>query len=137
MNRPIMVLAALVATVLSACAVTPRVSTWNSPERLKKAEVFNAALQAGAQNGMQTTASDREAGTMSFTKQTGKGQMILSVTVMDRGNVVQVRTTASHGGGLAIAGLQEEFIQNFHVVLFRNLNISDPSERKINVELMK
>ena len=63
--------------------------------------------------------------------------MILSVTVTDRGNVVQVRTTASYGGGIAIAGLHEEYIQNFHVVLFRNLNISDPSERKISVELIK
>ena len=60
--------------------------------------------------------------------------MILSVTVTDRGNVVQVRTTASYGGGIAIAGLHEEYIQNFHVVLFRNLNISDPSERKIGLD---
>jgi hypothetical protein len=74
---------------------------------------------------------------MSFTKPQGKGQIILSVAVVDRGNFVQVRTTASYGGGLALKGLQEEYLQNFHVVLFRSLNITDPSERNIHIEVAK
>ena len=137
MNRLIAVCAMLVIFLLSACAVTPRVSTWNSPERFTKAEVFNAALQAGTQCGMSVTSSDRESGTMSFTERVGDGQMNVSVHVTERESVIQVNTTASMGGGLAIAGLHEECIQNFHVMLFRNLNISDPSERNINIELIK
>lgn len=40
-------------------------------------------------------------------------------------------------GGLALAGLHEEFIRNFYVFLFRNLNITDTSERKVNIELLR
>lgn len=137
MNRLTATFVVLAAVVLSACAVMPRVSSWDGPPRFTKAEVFNAGLQAGSQSGMQTTASDRESGTMSFTKQIGKGQMILSASVTTKGNIVQVRTTASYGGGLALAGLHEEIIHNFYVFLFRNLNITDPSEEKVNIELLR
>ncbi len=98
MNRLTATFVFLAAVVHSGCAVMPRVSSWDGPPRFTKAEVFNAGLQAGPQSGMQTTASDRESGTMSFTRPTGEGQMILNASVTTKGNIVQVRTTASYGG---------------------------------------
>jgi hypothetical protein len=68
MHRPVAVLVIFGIAMLAACTVTPRVSTWNSPQRFKKVQVFNAALQAGTESGWQPTSSDRETGTMSFTK---------------------------------------------------------------------
>jgi hypothetical protein len=115
------------------CAVTPRVSTWDSPKRFTAKDVFSAALQAGSQEGMQLSASDRESGTMSFRRTIGKGEMILSVTVKDVGGRVQVSTTAAYGGDLAIRGLHEECINNFHTYLFRNLGITDASERNVDI----
>lgn len=73
MNRLSVAFVVLVAVVLSACAALPRVSSWDGPPRFTKAEVFNAGMQAGPQSGMQTTASDRESGTLSFTRLIGDG----------------------------------------------------------------
>jgi hypothetical protein len=127
-------LASTVAFLLFlGCAMTPRVSTWDSPKRFTAKEVFSAGLQAGSQQGMQLSASDRESGTMSFRRKSGDGEMILSVTVKDVGGRVQVSTTASYGGGVAIRGLHEEYINNFHTYLFRNLGITDQSERNIDI----
>ena len=127
----------LVTVLISACAITPRVSSWDSPKGPTKTQVFNAALQAGGQNGMKTTASDRESGTISFSKIIGKGDMILSVQIVDAQGIINVRTTGNFAGDIAIAGLHEEVIRNFHVFLFRNLNILDPSARKVRIEKMK
>lgn len=126
-----------IAAVTAACAVTPRVSRWDSPKRFTKAQVFNAALQAGTELGLQATSSDRDAGTISFAKRVGKGQMNVNVNVAERPEATQVRTTANYGGGLAIAGLHEEFIRNFHVLLFRNLGITEPSERNVDVQQLR
>jgi len=123
----------ILITLLS-CAVTPRVSVWQSPKRFTQKTVFNAALQAGSDQGMQLAASDRESGTMSFRKLVGKGEMILSVKIQNVHGVVKVLTTASYGGRAAIRGLHEEFLNNFHVFLFRNLGISDTSEKNISIE---
>jgi hypothetical protein len=59
--------------------------------------------------------------------------MILSVTIKDVGGRVQVNTIASYGGDLALRGMHEECINNFHVYLFRNLGITDQSERNIDI----
>lgn len=119
--------------ILSACAVTPRVSLWETPKRYSKSQVYNAALQAGGQTGMKTTASDRESGTMSFSKHIGKGDMILSVQIVDKKGDIQVRTTGNYAGGIALAGIHEEVINNFHVMLFRNLDISENSEKNVSI----
>ena len=71
MKRFIVIFAVFFLVFISACSISPRTSIWNSPQRFTKSQVFNAGLQAGMQNGMQNTASDRESGTMSFTKSIG------------------------------------------------------------------
>lgn len=121
------------ALLLTACAVIARTSVWDSPKRFTKDEVYKAALQAGTQNGWQATGSDREAGTMSFVQTFGDERMIFNASVADLGGRVVVRTTANYTGGLAIKGHHEEFINNFHVYLFRNLNISEASERRLTI----
>lgn len=124
---------AFVVMLLAACAVTPRTSTWEGPKHLTKQDVYQASLQAGTEMGWRTTASDKESGTMSFSKNVGNGQMTLNVSVTKPKDIVNVRTTSNYGGGLAIAGLHEEYIKNFHVMLFRKLNITDPSQRNIAI----
>lgn len=122
------------AILLCACAITPRVSSWNSPKEVTKAQVFNAALVAGGQNGMATSASDRESGTMTFSKQIGRGTFILSVSIVEADGLIKVTTTGNYVGDIAIKGLHEEVIRNFHVFLFRNLNVSNPSEMNVRIE---
>jgi hypothetical protein len=123
--------------ILCGCAMMPRTSSWESPRGFTKDQVFNAAIQAGGQKGMKTTSSDRESGSMSFSETIGGGDMILSVQVVEANGIVKVQTTANFAGDIAIAGLHTEVIRNFHVLLFRNLNISDPSARNINIEVVK
>lgn len=116
--------------------VTPRVSTWESTKQFTKAQVFNAGLQAGGEAGYTTTNSDRESGTLSFTKKIAKGDMILSVRIIDENNIIRVKTTANFAGDIAIAGLHEEAIRNFHKLLFRGLDIEPESEMS-NVHIMQ
>ena len=86
---------------------------------------------------MKTTSSDRESGTMSFSKTIGEGEMILSAQITEANGIVNVNTTANYAGDIAIAGLHEEVIHNFHVFLFRNLNITDPSAMNVRISQMK
>lgn len=125
---PVIIVSIMTSFLLSACAVTPRVSTWESTKQFTKAQVFNAGLQAGGEAGYTTTNSDRESGTLSFTKKIAKGDMILSVRIIDENNIIRVKTTANFAGDIAIAGLHEEAIRNFHILLFRELNIAPESE---------
>ncbi len=127
----------LAAFALCSCAVAQRVSSWECPQRFNKAQVFNAALQAGGQNGMKTTASDRESGTMTFSKPIGAGEMVQSVQILEAPNgIIKVQTTAHYANpkSLALAGLHEEIINNFHVYLFQNLNITTPTEQNVRIE---
>ena len=136
-SRIFFVFVVLFCLGLGGCAVTPRTSAWESPKgkEFTKDVVYTAALRAGTENGWQATSSDRDAGTMSFMQKFGEEQMVLNAAIVDQGggNIV-VRTTANWGGGLAIRGHHEEFIRNFHVQLFRNLNVSEMSERGIQIQ---
>lgn len=134
MNRYTASVFAFVVFLLSACAVIPRTSTWEGHSRFTKSDVYQAALQAGAENGWQTTASDRDSGTMSFSKPVGRGVMILGVSITKPKDRIIVRTTANYGGDIAIYGMHEEFIRNFHRALFRKLDIADASERIIDIQ---
>ncbi len=132
----VIVVSIMTTILLSACAITPRVSTWESTKQFTKAQVFNACLQAGGEAGYTTTNSDRESGTMSFTKKIAEGNMILSVRIADENNIIRVKTTANFAGDIAIAGLHEEAIRNFHILLFRGLNIAPESEMS-NVHIVQ
>lgn len=131
MYRHSIAIVAVLSCLLVSCAVTPRTSSWEGPKRFTKDEVYKAALQSGTENGWQGTASDRESGTMSFSKTFDKDQMVLNVSISDKDGRILVHTVANYTGGLAIKGHHEEFIRNFHVGLFRKLNITDTAERQI------
>lgn len=73
---------------------------------------------------------------MSFTKKIAEGNMILSVRIADENNIIRVKTTANFAGDIAIAGLHEEAIRNFHILLFRGLNIAPESEMS-NVHIVQ
>lgn len=128
--------AIVILFALLSCVVTPRISTWQSPKRFMQKDVFNAALQAGRDQGMQLAGSDQVAGTLSFHRKLESGEMALSVTVRDINGIVQVRTTAL-GGKAANPALQEETINNFHAFLFRNLGIPNTPEQKVIIDKLK
>lgn len=81
---------------------------------------------------MKTASSDRESGTMSFSKIIGSGDMILSTRISEANGIVKVQTTANFTE-VTIAGLHDEVILNFHVSLFNNLNILNPSARNVEI----
>jgi hypothetical protein len=66
-------------------------------------------------------------------KTVGKLRMIMSVLVQKPGDRVQVATNVHAGGGIPIAGLYEETTRNFYTYLFRELLISDPADRQIEI----
>jgi hypothetical protein len=129
--------AMVILFTLLSCAVTPRVSTWQSPKRFMQKDVFNAALQAGRDQGLQLAGSDQEAGNLSFHRKFESGEMVLSVTVRDINGIVQVRTTALGREGAAKPGLEEETINNFHGSLFKNLGISSTSEQNVIIDKLR
>lgn len=135
--RFILTLAAISA-LLAACAVTPRVSTWASSKPFTRAQVFNAALGSGAEVGYTVTASDRESGTISLTRKIGDGNMILNARIVGDNKTVRVQTTANFTGDIAIAGMHEEAIRNFHIMLFRKLNVDVGTElNNVRVEQLR
>ena len=125
------VLAAFFA--LTGCEVAPRTSFWHAPQRYSRDAVVRAAVQAGAQEAMQLAFVDRKSGTMSFETRSGNGQMVLSVNVAGTNGHVTVQATAALGGDIGIAGLDKEFIDNFYVLLFRDLDITSPNERRVGI----
>lgn len=135
-NR-IMGLVFILFFLLTACAVTPRLSTWKAPKSFTQDVVFSAAVQAGIQQGMQMSASDRETGTISFRKSAEGSKVNLGVRVETVGNRVQVRTTADLADDFAIKGTHERVIRSYHDSLINILNIKDLSEREINIEVIK
>ncbi len=132
----------LVAAISNGCgAMTPRVSTWDSPKGFTKDQVFTAALQSGGQNSLKTSSSDRESGTMSFSKTVGAGEVTLGAQVREAEHVVTVQTTTHYETSDLLAlgmatNLNNEVTNNFYVFLFRNLKITDPSAKNIKVEEM-
>jgi len=132
----------LISVFISACAPASRVSSWDSPKGLTKTEVFNAAIQAGGQSGMDIKTSDQKKGAITFHMPVGKGGMTQNVQVRDGQGVVNVQTTndfySSHYGDTPFGGsLHEHVISRFHMFLFKNLNILDPSAKKYRVERLK
>ena len=73
---------------------------------------------------------------MSFVKTIGSVEMAVNVSVKQAGDRVHVTTTASTGK-VALRGLMEEEIRNFHVLLFRTLGITDMAERNIDIQVAK
>lgn len=131
----ISIIITMVALSLIACAFAPRFSTWDGPKNFTKDQVFNAALQAGIDNGMKTILSDQQSGTITFAKGIGRSEMALSVRLLNVDEIIRVKTSANfHGDDIAFQGLHEEIINNFHVYLFQALNI-DVKENLSNVKV--
>lgn len=135
MKKIVFAFLVVLSAVLVGCAISPRVSSWNSPARFDSAQVFNAVLQAGPLVSMQSVSSDREAKTASFSKTFATdGKIQLNATVINTGKQIQVRTNVSISppkGQLPIAGFHEDVIRDFHKQVFEILNISDQSETNV------
>lgn len=135
MNRRIFALGIFtIAIITSGCAISPRSSLWKTPLGFTKAQVLNASIQSAAQSGFTTANIDRESGSMSFFKRIGGGIMNLNVLLSEEGKMIVVRTTAEFTGDLALKGLHEEVISNFHVYLQRILKITDPGARNVQIQ---
>lgn len=119
--------ALLAIFLLSACAISPRSSDWTSPKKFTQAQVFNAAVSAGGEmGGYSATSVDRSAYNLTLTRPFADKKMTVTVHVRDQGGNIHVNAFAIFND-IAISGVYEETIKNFHVALFRNLNI-DQSE---------
>jgi hypothetical protein len=125
-----------------AVAASSIEAQWTSPDTVTKEEVFNAALSAGTDSDYTLVSNDRTAGIISFKKEMGGGKSgyenRLNVKIHQEGDKVVVNTKSSGIGGFALLFASEkvlkERIQNFHAYLFRELKITDPSQRNISLK---
>ena len=136
----------LLSVFISACTLPTRVSSWDSPRGFTKTEVLNAVILAGAQSGMHVAHSDQEKGIITFHARItghfgtrGKGGITQHVQVRDNQGVVNVQTTNDLRKSFGDYPLSprlffEKFIGRFHKLLFKNLNILDPSATKYRIE---
>jgi len=129
---------------LSGCAGTPKVSVWNSPpeRRLSVANVFDAAMIAGTENKFSVLNSDRQSGVISMKQEVYGGdhknnERRMSIRIKQASkSSVEIKTKVSGSDFGIIEGLlgglvHQEITNNFYVYLFRELNITDPSQKQI------
>lgn len=125
-----------IVLIVEGCAVSPRLSTWDSPTRLTSKQVVDAAIRAGGEQGMQLGTVNRETGSISFTQNVADIVVGLSVSVRKLpDNRIQVQTTVTTSK-VAVMGIHEEFINKFHAGLFRNLGITSPNESNVTINTM-
>lgn len=117
----------MVSLMLQGCALSPRMSSWDSPPPYQKAQVFKAALKAGVQDGYHVKKEDVESGMLTFEKEDGYARMTFVVHVTEEGGLVHVACTADYSI-VTSAGDDEAAINAFHSRLFKILNISNPAE---------
>ena len=132
--------------VISMCPILANVaiaasamgSQWTSPNTVTKEEVFNAALSAGVENNYTLVSNDRTAGIISFKQERRAGsnyESRLNIRIYQEDDKIVVGTKTSGVGGLlglvSSGKIFRERIHNFHVDLFRELKITDPSQKKI------
>ncbi len=63
--------------LLSACAGTPKISTWSSPNTVTLEQVYNAAMIAGTDNGFTVYNQDRSSGLISLKKEAYAGDKMV------------------------------------------------------------
>lgn len=134
----------LLVLPLSGCLISPpKVSRWNAPDTLSVERVFNAAVQAVADNRFTIVSSDRSAGVISARKQESAGDKMaerrMNIRVRQDGTRVVVTTQVSGSDVGVIEGalggaVNKEITHNFYVSLFRELDVRNPAERAIVVE---
>lgn len=134
------VLAICIVAMVSGCAGIPKVSQWTSPKDMTYEQVFNAALKATADNKFTLVYSDKAAGVISSKKQEYSGNKMternMNVQLKQAGDniLVSTKTSGSDFGlieGALGGAVNKEITNNFFVYLFRQLNIRDPSLRKV------
>lgn len=132
----------ILSLLVSGCAGMPKVSRWVSPSDLAVERVFDAALKAGADNQFTIESSDRTAGLITMTKQAYAGDKMaerrMSVRLRRLGEKIEVETKVSGSDFGIIEGtlggaVNKELTNNFYVYLFRELNITDPSLRIVDI----
>jgi hypothetical protein len=123
----------MVPVMFVACQMVPRVSQWAAPEPLTVEQVFQAALRAGAQNGFSITSQDRQSGIVTMERQVADKRIFMALTLRKPAERVQVYTTI-RSDKIVIAGLYEEITRNFYVYLFRELQITDPAQRNVDIK---
>ena len=126
--------------LLSACAGTPKTSTWHSPITFTLEQVYNAATTAGTDNGFTVYDQNRAAGLISLKKEAQDGDETvvrsMSVKIMPFGNKIKVSTRMS-GSNVGIAEgtlggyVHKEMTRTFYASLFKELKITDPNFQNV------
>ena len=126
--------------LLSACAGTPKTSTWYSPITLKLEQVYNAALIAGTDNGFTVYNQNREAGLISLKKEVidGDETVVRSMTVKITtfGNKIKVSTKVSGSNSGIVEGalggtLHKGMTRAFYDCLFKELGITETNFQNV------
>lgn len=132
-----------VLLLLSACAGTPKISTWSPPNTVTLERVYNAALIAGTDNGFTVYNQDRPSGLISLKKEEYGGdkmvdrRMSVKIKTVDDKVMVSTKMSGSDFGVIegALGGaVHKELTNNFYVYLFRELGITDPNLTKVIIE---
>jgi len=122
--------------IIGGCAIAPRVGLWDAPKRFTKNEVFGAVVQAGLDHGLHLTTKDKDLGIVAFRFRAGKAEGSLNFQLKEEAGQIKVRTSTVYGGDIAIAGELENNIRIIHKSIFSNLNITDPLEKNVKIEIL-
>lgn len=126
--------------LLSACAGTPKISTWYSPITFKLEQVYNAAVIAGTESGFAVYNQNRAAGLISLKKEVLDGDEAvvrsMSVKITQFGNKIKVSTKVSGSNSGVVEGtlggaIHKEMTRTFYDCLFRELGITDPNFQNV------
>ncbi len=133
----------VVSLLVASCAGTPKVSQWTASNNLTYDQVYAAALRAGTENGFTVVNADKTAGVISMRKQEYGGKtpaerrMSVYLKQVEGRVVVSSKIVGSDFGiieGALGGAVHKGLTRNFYVYLFRELNITDPSDRNVVIE---
>ena len=126
--------------LFSACAGTPKTSTWYSPITLTLEQVYNAAVIAGTDSGFTVYNQNRAAGLISLKKESIDGDetvvRTMTVKITPFGNKIKVSTKVSGSNSGIVEGtlggtLHKEMTRNFYACLFKELGITDSNFQNV------
>lgn len=133
----------IISLSVFGCAGTPKISLWTAPNNITYDQIYNAALRAGTENGFTVVNADKTAGVISMRKEVYAGdrqaerRMSVLLKQTEGKVVISTKITSSSAGiieGTLGGAVHKEMTHNFYVYLFRDLNITDPSLRNIEIE---
>ena len=89
---------------------------------------------------MSASGTDREAGTISLSKDIYKGKVTLTVLMIETDGTVQVTSSANRAGDFGIIGISavhEDQLRKFHAALSKILKLTSQTDTDLRVEQVR